>query len=119
MSIFIIIINILCIAYMLTQRHRSPAIVWIVSLASLSGIAMALYPEITNDIARKLGVGRGADLLFYFWILISFFLIINVQLKLISVNQNMTEIVRALAIQNANPKNKSSQEHDNLSGHKG
>lgn len=109
MIIFIIIINILCIAYMLTQRHRSPVIVWIVSLASLSGIAMALYPEITNDIARKLGVGRGADLLFYFWILISFFLIINVQLKLVSVNQNLTEIVRAMALESALDKKISDQ----------
>ena len=115
MTIVIIIINLLCISYMLTQRHRSPMIVWVVSLASLSGIAMSLYPGITDDIAKILGVGRGADLLFYFWILISFFLIINIQLKLVSVSQNLTEIVRAMALENVIRENKSSRELDDLS----
>lgn len=99
-QILLIILNIVCIAYVLTQRNKSPLITLIIVTACIVGIITSVFPDITNRIAAFVGIGRGADLLFYSWIVISFGLIINIQLKLITTNQQLTKVIRHIAIKN-------------------
>ena len=60
------------------SRFRS-AFFDLLALLVFSGLAVffILFPEYTNVIAKKLGVGRGADLLFYICILFFLFVLIK------------------------------------------
>jgi small membrane protein len=68
------------------------------ALAVLAGILFTWSPLLANEIAQWLGVGRGADLIFYLWILISLFILVMVYLKFLRVNRQVTELARAIAL---------------------
>ena len=51
-------------------------------------------PNATNVIAQFLGIGRGADLVFYFSILILFFLIFRIYIKIERLERDITKFVR-------------------------
>ena len=65
------------------------------------GIFFILFPEYTNVIAKKLHVGRGADLLFYSCILFFIFIIVKLFARLRRLEDKMTELVRKDAINKA------------------
>ena len=72
------------------------AAMWIV-LWLLAATAIA-RPELTVVVARALGIDRGADLVFYFGVLAAlggFFVVFG---RLWRIEQSLTEIVRRLAI---------------------
>jgi hypothetical protein len=66
-----------------------------------AGIFFILFPEYTNKIAKELGVGRGADLLFYSCILFFLFIILKLFARLRRLEEKMTELVRQQAIRDA------------------
>lgn len=107
-QILLVGLNILCLAYVFGQRSKSPLVSLIVTIACLFGMVASVFPNLTNDLAHWVGVGRGADLLFYSWIVVSFGLIINIQLKLITANQQLTDVVRHISLESA--KHRSSSE---------
>ena len=57
-------------------------------------------PNITNIIANFLGIGRGADLIFYVSIIVLFYLIFRIYIKLEKIERNITKVVRRDAIDN-------------------
>ena len=61
------------------------------------GIFFIMFPEYTNTIAQKLGVGRGADLLFYSCILFFLFIILKLFARIRRLEDKMTELVRQQA----------------------
>jgi small membrane protein len=63
-------------------------------------ISFILWPNITNTIAQKLGVGRGADLIFYLSILIFWFIILKLYIRIRKLEQRFTDIVREDALKN-------------------
>jgi len=54
-------------------------------------------PTLSTDLANFLGVGRGADLLFYFSIAVIFYLIFRLTVKMEKIERDITKIVRELA----------------------
>ena len=64
-------------------------------------------PETLVGLARFLGIGRGADLVFYISILGGFVAFFAVYLRFRRVDAQLTEIVRHLAILNAEKEDKS------------
>lgn len=70
-------------------------------LFSALGIFFILFPEYTNVIARKLKVGRGADLLFYVCILFFLFVILKLYARIRRLERSLTELVRQQAKQEA------------------
>lgn len=81
------------------QLRRSIGSLWIL-FWSASATAI-LKPDITRIIARALGIGRGADLVFYFGILataIGFFLFF---LRFKKLETDITKIVRHISVQEA------------------
>jgi hypothetical protein len=64
-----------------------------------SGMAIffILFPEYTNIIAKKLGVGRGADLLFYICILFFLFILIKLFARIRRLEKTLTALVRQQA----------------------
>ena len=65
-----------------------------------------LFPDLSNDIAHKLGVGRGADLVFYTSILIFWFVILKLYARIRRLEQTITQIVRKDALDEATENSK-------------
>lgn len=68
-------------------------------ITAFFGVAVLfiLSPDISNTIAKKLGVGRGADLLFYICILFFLFIILKLFARLRRLERTLTELIRKLA----------------------
>ena len=64
-----------------------------------SGIAIffILFPEYTNVLAKKLGVSRGADLLFYLCILFFLFILIKLFARIRRLEKTLTDLIRKQA----------------------
>ena len=60
-----------------------------------------LWPDVTQALAERLGVGRGADLIFYLSILIFWFIILKLYIRIRKLEQQFTEFIRQDAIRNA------------------
>jgi len=84
------------------SRFRN-ALLDLLALALFAGLGIffILFPDYTNVIAKKLGVGRGADLLFYSCILFFLFVILKLFSRLRRLEDNLTELVRQQAKDNA------------------
>lgn len=76
--------------------HLRSAVVDLVLLLLFSGLAIffILVPEDTNIIAHKLGVGRGADLLFYVCILLFLFIVMKLFSRIRRLEKMLTQLVR-------------------------
>ncbi|PIS05550.1 MAG: DUF2304 domain-containing protein [Candidatus Buchananbacteria bacterium CG10_big_fil_rev_8_21_14_0_10_42_9] len=73
--------------------------VWLVFWV-LVAVAVIL-PQTTDVLAKFVGVSRGADLLVYISIVVLFFGMFKVLVKLESVDKQITELVRKLAIKDS------------------
>ena len=67
-------------------------------------LIVAVLPQITGFFAKLLGVGRGVDVAIYFAIIFIFFILFEIITRLEKIKQEITEIVRHLALKN--PKKK-------------
>jgi small membrane protein len=56
------------------------------------------FPDATSLIAHQLGIGRGVDLIIYMTLVLSFYLIFRIHLTLDRLEQEITEIVRTIAL---------------------
>ena len=81
-----------------TFRLRN-AFIDLLILFTFSGLAIffILFPGYTNTIATDLGVGRGADLLFYLCILLFIFIIIKLFARMRRLEKLLTEHIRQTA----------------------
>lgn len=64
-------------------------------------------PDVTSHVARILGIGRGADLIIYGSIVILFYLIFRIYIKLEDIERQITQIARKIALQNPSSRQKS------------
>lgn len=63
-----------------------------------TGAAFVLWPNLTNRLAWLVGIGRGADLVFYVSIVFLFFLLFNIYLHFATLAANQSLLVRELAL---------------------
>lgn len=66
-----------------------------------AAVTFILWPDLTTVIAKKLNVGRGADLIFYLSILIFWFVILKLYARIRKLEQLFTRIIRNDALKNA------------------
>ena len=66
---------------------------------ALVGICLILFPDISNIVANKLGVGRGTDLVLYVGAVIFFISLIVLSSKLKKIEETQTEIIRQMTIE--------------------
>lgn len=64
----------------------------------LLGAALVINPESANRIADIVGVGRGADVVVYVGLIFVFFLLFKLYNRTITIEQDITRIVRSLAL---------------------
>lgn len=66
-----------------------------------AGIFLVVFPDLTNRLAVALGVGRGADLVFYLFIVGFCYLMLMVYAKIRKLEQQLAELARRQALQDA------------------
>ena len=60
---------------------------------------VVIWPGITNIFASKLGIGRGSDLVLYISIVLIFYILFKLHVKLESINRDITKIVRERSLE--------------------
>jgi hypothetical protein len=89
------IASLLFILITYLRKFRRPALDKLfVGLLMISGIFFVLDPEVTNQLAHFLGIGRGADLIFYLAILGFGYITLLLYSKIKKLEDQLTQIVR-------------------------
>lgn len=74
----------------------------LIALIFFAGILFVIFPDFTTKISSFLGVGRGADLLFYLSIVSFSYLIMLLYSKIKKLENQLAELVRSQALSGAN-----------------
>ena len=77
-------------------------VIWLVFWCLVA--VVVITPKQTDVIAQFLGVGRGADLLFYLSILVLFFIVFKIIVKLEKIDRDITKVVCEIALEQENKK---------------
>lgn len=91
----------ICAGYAFLQRDKSRLIATCIALLSFVGMVLVIQPELSTRVANAIGVGRGTDLVTYFWILMSVLVLLNLQFKIFALQRTMTELAREVALRTA------------------
>jgi small membrane protein len=86
------------IAYAWAEHRRVPLITSTAVLAATAGLYFVWLPAHASWLAAFVGIGRGADLILYVWLVISLILFLDLHLKLRSQTEIITTLARELAI---------------------
>lgn len=62
------------------------------------GVALVLDPDFSNRVAARLGIGRGADLIFYFFIMFCLFHFATTAATLRGLRRDLTALNQAKAL---------------------
>lgn len=87
-----------CLAYVASLGRALPVVRFGLFGLAVTGTVFIWWPELTNRLAALVGIGRGADLMLYVWLLMSLFLILRLHLLLRAQDQRMTELARSLTL---------------------
>ncbi len=87
-------------AYGLLQRRTSRLVGGLSTFFCISGLVLVWNPELSTEIANIVGVGRGADLVFYVFIAVMGFVGLYLHLRIESTIRMITDLARANALQN-------------------
>lgn len=105
LSIFLVFAVSRVLLQMRERRLRLKSFVfWSgVFIAAILGV---IKPAITTSIARFFGIGRGADVVLYFSIVVLFYLIFRLTIAVEEIRGEITKIVRELALSDEKPPKK-------------
>ncbi|MDP7040151.1 MAG: DUF2304 domain-containing protein [Myxococcota bacterium] len=97
-QIFFVALVIICLVYFLVISKTSAFQRLFVLFSFGLGILCILFPGSLNTIAQYVGIGRGADLILYITTLYLFCVSINFYLRFKRQEQQITLLVRNLAL---------------------
>ena len=93
-QIVLITAVVLVAIYFFARLHNS-ILDFLFLLAMVTAALVFIFlPSLTNTIAHRLGVGRGADLVFYLSIVIFWFVIIKLYVRIRKLEKIVTDVVR-------------------------
>lgn len=69
-------------------------------------IVTAFIPEVSRSIANLFGIGRGVDFLIYVSIIVLFYLLFRLYVKIDSTDQEITKLVRQVSLKDIKKKKK-------------
>ena len=73
----------------------------IIFMFLLAGMVFVSFPSLTNRLANALGVGRGADMIFYLFMIIFIFIILKLYARIRRLEQKINAIIRDEAMASA------------------
>src|SRR6056297_3220973 len=96
--IFFIVIILTRIILRFKHQELSLAnfLVWLLFWILVAGII--LYPETINFLARILGIGRGVDVAIYFSLILLFYFIFYLTVRIRSLENKITKLARKMAL---------------------
>ena len=96
----ILLSTLLCgiLVYAWSEQRRVPLVAVSTIIAATAGLYFVWFPSQANKLADLVGVGRGADLILYLWVLISLLILFNLHLKLRSQMELITDLSREIAL---------------------
>lgn len=77
-------------------------------LVWVAGVLAILLPDVTTRIAKIFGIGRGVDVILYASIVIIFYLLFRIYIKIEDTQREITELTRKVALGDKNNHSKSS-----------
>ena len=86
------------IPYAYVQRTTSHVIPVLMTTIGVVGLYFVWLPDHANDLAHLVGVGRGADLVLYCWIVISLIVALNLHIVARSNLRLITQLARHIAL---------------------
>jgi hypothetical protein len=89
------------IIYAWIGAARAPIVRIMFVILALSGLYFVWFPNQATVIANIIGIGRGADLVVYVWIIFSMLAILNLHLHIKSQIEIITLLSRNIAINEA------------------
>ncbi len=100
-QVVLIFFLLLILIYTVSKLRTRKTDLIILGCIVLTGIVLVLMPDYTIWLAKKLGVGRGADLIFYLSILTFWYILLHLYIRIRKLEQALTEIVRRQALEKA------------------
>lgn len=68
-----------------------------------AGCVLIMFPDMSNDLAHRVGIGRGADLVIYLFVVFSIFQHASAAARARHTERAITTIIREVAIKEALP----------------
>ncbi len=90
--------------FVLIQHHTGRLLRPAVTIVVATGIFFTWMPGFSNKVANYLGIGRGADLIFYIWIVLSMLALASLYITFNKQERQITHLTRALALHQAQGK---------------
>jgi hypothetical protein len=100
-KIFLLLFTFLALWFATHHRGRTQAKAFrrIAFVGLVAGVIVAvLLPDFVTDIANRLGIGRGADLIFYISTVGLLYVSISVYLKFGDMDRRITKLARQVAL---------------------
>jgi len=100
-QLVVIVVSFFLIIYTISRGRAhvlSPlgAFFWIVFWIGLAGVVS--LPEMTQQVADMVGIGRGVDLVMYGSIALVFFIVFKLHIKIERMRRDLTALVRGQAL---------------------
>lgn len=102
--VILIILSRVILKYNKREISKFELLFWIIFWIII--LTIVLFPEIINYIANILGVGRGADVAIYIGILLIFYIIFKIYIRIDKIEKDMTKLVRKIALMEKDRKEK-------------
>jgi hypothetical protein len=80
------------------QRTTTRLLRAVMLVVVATGATFVWMPDQANAVAAAVGIGRGADLMLYLWVVITFAVILLLYLRIIKLERQITALTRALAL---------------------
>lgn len=65
----------------------------------IAGMILVFVPQLTTEVAKMLGIGRGADAVVYTSIAVLFYMMFRIYIKIEDTQKQITEVVRKVALE--------------------
>jgi hypothetical protein len=92
---------LVCAAYALMLGRGGLRAAWLMLVTIAAGLYFVWRPEQSTRVAHLLGVGRGADLVMYFWIVLTILMHLGMQRRVHIESRRLTELARAVGLEEA------------------
>jgi hypothetical protein len=100
------------------QRTSTRIVRWLLLITVGIGLFFVWAPDQSMALAKRAGITRGADLIFYTWVVLSFGLLIFLYLKIIRLTRTVTELARALALTNISSRQQHGEKTTTIGQHR-
>lgn len=98
----ILFIPLLALIFFVLKSFKKQVLSRLVMIGILLiGILFVLYPDLSGKLAHLVGVGRGADLVIYMFIIFSFIFGVYLYAKFRKLKEEHAELIKKMAVENA------------------